>query len=98
MAFLTSAAPTWNNLARTPRFVAAMLQMVSYLSAAKQVDPERAVAAPLEVEFDRGQYQSQVTFVTPQRGAAGIMPVEAAPVGGRHEGGAAGRRRGERHL
>jgi len=81
MAFLTTAAPTWNNLARTPRHVGAMLQMAAYLSAARQTDPSREVGGPLEVEFQRTKYQPQVKFVTPQRGPTGTLPVEAAPSG-----------------
>ena len=82
MAFLTSAAPTWNNLANTPRQVAVMLQLAAYLSAARQIDPSRQVGTPLEIELDRGRYLPQVKFVTPLGGAAGVFPVEAAPSGG----------------
>ncbi len=83
MAFLTSAAPTWNNLARTPRYVGAILQMAAYLSAAKQTDPSREVGGPLEVEFDRTKYSADVTFITPLRGPTGTLPVQAAPAGQR---------------
>ncbi len=83
MAFLTTAAPTWNNLARTPRHIGAMLQMAAYLSAARQTDPSREVGGPLEVEFQRTKYQPQVKFITPQRGPTGTLPVEAAPSGDR---------------
>ena len=81
LAFLTSAAPTWNNLARTPRHIGAMLQMAAYLSAARQTDPSREVGGPLEIEFERTKYQPQVKFITPQRGPTGTLPVEAAPSG-----------------
>ncbi len=83
IAFLTTAAPTWNNLARTPRHIGVMLQMAAYLSAARQTDPSREVGGPLEVEFDRGKYQPQVKFIMPQRGPTGILPVEATPSGER---------------
>ena len=79
MAFLTTAAPNWNNLANTPRDVAAMLQLTAYISAARQTDPGRQVGTPLEVDVDRGKYQTEVKFTTPHGGAAGVFPVEAAP-------------------
>ena len=79
IAFLTTAAPTWNNLARTPRHIGAMLQMAAYLSAAKQTDPGREVGGPLEVEFDPAKYRSQIKFVIPARGRAENLAVEATP-------------------
>lgn len=83
IAFLTTAAPTWNNLARTPRHIGAMLQLAAYLSAARQTDPSREVGGPLEVEFDRGKYQPQVKFITPQGGPTGTLSVEATASGER---------------
>ena len=77
IAFLTTAAPTWNNLARTPRHIGAMLQMAAYLSAAKQTDPSREVGTPLDIEFDPAKYQSQVKFVIPARGKTENLAVEA---------------------
>ena len=45
MAFLTTAAPQWNNWARdNPSYVVTMLELQSYLSAAKQIDPARTSA------------------------------------------------------
>ena len=79
MAFLTTAAPKWNNLATTPRHIAAMLQLAAYISAARQTDPGRQVGTPLEVDVDRSKYLSQVKFTTPRGGAAGVFPVEALP-------------------
>ncbi len=80
MAFLTTAAPTWNNLARTPLHIGVMLQLASYLSASRQLDPNRQVGSPLEIELDRAKYRPQVKFITPLGGADGTFPVEAAPV------------------
>jgi hypothetical protein len=79
MAFLTTAAPQWNNLANTPRHIAAMMQLAAYISAARQTDPGRQVGTPLDVEVDRGKYLSQVKFTTPRGGVAGVFPVEALP-------------------
>jgi hypothetical protein len=81
MAVLTTASPTWNNLASTPRHILAMLQMVAYLSAARQTDPSRQVGGPLEVSFDRAKYLPSVRFTTPAQGSAGVYPVAATPVG-----------------
>jgi hypothetical protein len=60
-----------------------MLQLAAYLSAARQTDPSREVGGPLEVEFDRGKYQSQVKFIMPQGGPTGTLPVEATASGER---------------
>ncbi len=81
LAILTTAAPTWNNLANTPRHILAMLQMAAYLSAARQTDPSRQVGGALEVSFDRAKYFPHVRFSIPVTGTSGVFPVEAAPVG-----------------
>ena len=79
MAFLTTAAPTWNNLLRTFRGAGAMLELTAYLSAARQKDAGRLVGSPLSVEFDRAKYTPEVRFITPLGGSAGIFPVFFPP-------------------
>jgi hypothetical protein len=78
MAFLTTAAPVWNNLANTPRHVASMMLLTAYISAARQTDPSRQVGTRLEVDVDRSKYEAQVKFTMP-RGAANDFLVDALP-------------------
>ncbi len=65
MAFLTTAAPVWNNWARNPTFVLAMLEMQAYLANQPAGAEARQVGSPLEVRFDPGQYERQARFITP---------------------------------
>jgi hypothetical protein len=61
MAFLTTAAPTWNNWARNPSFVVAMQDLQAYL-AQNAADTSREVGSPLELDLDPAVYQPQVRF------------------------------------
>ncbi len=77
MAFLTTAAPAWNNWARNPSFVVAMQDLQAYL-AQKTVDTSRQVGDPLEVDLDPAAYQPQVRFTPPETGAGQSTVVNAA--------------------
>lgn len=80
VAFLTTAAPEWNNWAReNPSFVVSMLEMQAYLSARPAAEVPRLVGAPLEVKLDPGQYEPQVRFTTPKEDTSPTATVEAAP-------------------
>lgn len=65
VAFTTTAAPTWNNWARNPSFVVAMLEMQSYLASPIAADRHRLVGTPIELELDPGRYQSEVRLLAP---------------------------------
>ncbi len=80
VAFLTTAAPKWNNWARdNPSFVVTMLELESYLASGKDADPSRQVGAPLEIPVDTQKYQPQVEFLTPVEGTADKVVVKAEP-------------------
>jgi len=80
VAFLTTAAPEWNNWAReNPSFVVSMLEMQAYLTARPAAEVPRLVGAPLEVKLDPGQYEPQVRFATPKEDTSPTATVEAAP-------------------
>ncbi len=81
VAFLTTAAPTWNNWARNPRFVVALLQLQAYLTDRPEQGAPRRVGAPLEVPFSAAEYQRQVRFVTPQGDAAAAVDAARSPDG-----------------
>lgn len=77
VAFLTTAAPAWNNWGRNPSFVVAMLELQSYLSAHDEPAPGHTVGQPLVVEFDPARYQPRATFVVPGDEASIEHPVDA---------------------
>jgi hypothetical protein len=80
VAFLTTAAPQWNNWARdNPSFVVTMLELQNYLSAARQIDPAHIVGSPLEMKIDPQRYTDQVEFDTPSEGTADKIVVKATP-------------------
>jgi hypothetical protein len=80
VAFLTSAAPHWNNWARdNPSFVVTMLELESYLSAGRQIDPSKEVGAPLSIPVDTQKYQEQVEFLLPVEGTADKVVIKAEP-------------------
>jgi hypothetical protein len=80
LAFLTTAAPKWNNWARdNPSFVVTMLELQAYLAAGKNTDPSRQVGTPLEIAVDTQKYQPQVEFLMPAEGTADKVVVKAEP-------------------
>ncbi len=74
VAFLSTAAPVWNNWARdNPSFVVVMHEMHAYLSQRSAADVSRRVGSKLEVELDPEKYQKHVRLVTPgDKTGAGI--------------------------
>ena len=77
MAFLTTAAPTWNNWARNPSFVVAMQDLQAYLSERPGAGESRLVDAPLVLQLDAAVYQPQVSFSPPEESAAPATAVNA---------------------
>lgn len=69
VAFTTTAAPVWNNWARNPSFVVAMLELQSYLASPPSLDANRLVGTPIELDFDPGHYQSEVRLLAPTESA-----------------------------
>ncbi len=76
-AFLTTAAPTWNNWARNPSFVVVLQDLQAYLSERPATDQARLVGAPLELSLDPATYQSQVRFTSPAEGDAATNAANA---------------------
>ena len=79
VAFLTSAAPTWNNWAKNPSFVVVMQDLQAYLCQRDAVGDGLMVGDPLELTLDPAKYRAQVRFVTPREGAAPNATADAAP-------------------
>ena len=80
MAFLTTAAPIWNNWAReNPSFVVSMLQLQAYLAVRPASEVPRSVGQPLEVKLDPVQVEPQVRFTIPTPSAVSTATVDAEP-------------------
>jgi hypothetical protein len=79
VAFLTTAAPTWNNWARNPSFVVVLQDLQAYLSQRAASDATHLVGEPLELTLDTAKYQAQVRFVTPQEATSPTATTDAAP-------------------
>lgn len=79
IAFTTTAAPLWNNWAKDPSFVIAMLQMQAYLANPPAADQTRQVGTPLEVPVDPARYQGQVRIVPPMGSEGLAQLIDAVP-------------------
>lgn len=77
VAFLTSAAPTWNNWARNPSFVVVLQDLEAYLSQRSNADQSRVVGSPLELTLDPATYQPQVQFTSPETATVATSAVNA---------------------
>ena len=68
VAFLTTAAPVWNNWAReNPSFVVAMLELQAYLGGQTVGRESCLVGEPLKLPLDGTRYAAQVRFTKPAR-------------------------------
>ena len=83
VAFTTSVAGDWNNWARNPSFVAAMLDLQWYLSSPAAAATSRLVGAPLELSLDPARYRAEVRLAPPEGESAGSFAATAVPNQGR---------------
>ncbi len=80
VAYLTTAAPTWNNWGRNnPSYVVTMLETQAFLAGRPDEDRGARVGAPVRVELDPGRYQSQVRVYRPGEEAVASTVTEAMP-------------------
>jgi hypothetical protein len=80
IAFLTTAAPTWNNWARNnPSFVVAMLELQAFLGGQAEDATSRLVGSPVEMDLDASAYQPQVRFSSPDEDKLPTVTVDAVP-------------------
>jgi hypothetical protein len=78
VAFLTTAAPTWNNWGASRSFVAVVLDLHAYLSAPADVARSTVVGAPLVLPVDPGRYQPAVRFTAPAGAALPAATITAS--------------------
>ena len=66
LAFLTTAAPVWNNWARgNPSFVVVVHEMQNYLSAGSTKTTDSRVGRPIVLELDPAEYDPTVRVTVP---------------------------------
>ncbi|HEX4150180.1 MAG TPA: hypothetical protein VHY20_14380, partial [Pirellulales bacterium] len=66
LAIMSTAGPIWNNWARDPSFVVAVLQMQAYLATRPGAERDPLVGVPLELKFDASRYERQMKLVPPE--------------------------------
>ncbi|MDY0165497.1 MAG: BatA domain-containing protein [Thermoguttaceae bacterium] len=80
VAYLTSAAPTWNNWGRNnPSYVVTMLETQVFLAGQTGDLRDARVGTPVRVDLDPGRYQSQVRVFHPGQQAVASTVTEAIP-------------------
>ena len=80
MAFLSTAAPVWNNWAsnnETASFPVVVRELHAYLSRRPSTTASHQVGERLELKLDAAKYQPQVRFVTSSGDAASSATVDA---------------------
>jgi hypothetical protein len=74
----------WSNWSVNPAFPVLANELVSYLAAARQVDPLNRVGDDLVVNVEEGKYEPTIRFVQPGDGTSRAeVPVDATPSQGR---------------
>jgi hypothetical protein len=82
VAFLTTAAPVWNNWARgNPSFVVAMLELQAFMAGPESGDAPHVVGAPLEFDFDSATHDNSVRFTPPDKSAIATSQAVTQPDG-----------------
>ena len=70
--FMSTYAPTWNNLAITPN-VLMTLNLQAHLASSRRVSEDRVVGAPISIEFNGDEAESTVRFVAPTSKSAVVV-------------------------
>lgn len=65
VALLTTAAPQWNNWARNPSYVVAMLELAAHLASGRPRVESQAVGAPIAFELDPAEFAPRITVHLP---------------------------------
>lgn len=80
VAYLTTAAPTWNNWGRNnPSYVVTMLETQAFLAGQPGEERGVRVGAPVRVELDPGVYNSRVLVFRPDEESVASTVTEAVP-------------------
>lgn len=74
----------WSNWSLNPAFPVLANELVSYLSATRQIDPLQQVGDDLVVSIDEEKYEPTARFLLPAEGPTRAeVPVDASPAKGR---------------
>jgi hypothetical protein len=65
VAFLTTAAPIWNNWAQDDSYGLMVLNLQSYLAAPGRADQQLLVGGPIDIQLDVTQYRPELSFYVP---------------------------------
>lgn len=76
LAFLTTAAPVWNNWGNDPSFVVVMLKLQSHLASTRRAVEQHVVGSPVSVAIEADKYRQDVAFVTPGDAAETRIVIE----------------------
>jgi hypothetical protein len=79
IAFLTTAAPTWNNWARNPSYVVVMLELQAYLARPSAAAQPHLVGTPLSLQIDATKYQPRAKLLLPGADATAAQVLDAVP-------------------
>jgi len=79
VAFLTTAAPVWNNWARNPSFVVAVQDLQAYLASRSVGEVSRPLGTKLELTLDAAEHRPQVRFETPDDDGTPTASSDAVP-------------------
>lgn len=77
IAWLTTAAPTWNNAGANPSFPVIIQEMQAYLSRRSDAAASPVVGSPLELSLDPNRYQAGVRFLAPGQDRVDAATVES---------------------
>ncbi|MFN0016888.1 MAG: BatA domain-containing protein [Pirellulaceae bacterium] len=66
LAYLTTAAPEWNDWAKNPSLVVLALKSQAYLASARRLDDPRLVGTPLDVNLESSKYRPEMSFTLPK--------------------------------
>jgi hypothetical protein len=78
VAFLTTAAPAWNNWASNPSFVPLVLDLHAYLTDKEGEPRSSVVGAPLQVSVDPARCLPAVRFAAPEGAAVPATTITAS--------------------
>jgi hypothetical protein len=84
-AILTTAGAEWNNWARNPSFVVAMLEMQAHVTADAQPQDARLVGQPIELNLDGATFGTRHRLIAPAKTGQVVETFDAKTAGDRLE-------------
>lgn len=82
-AILTTAGATWNNWARNPSFVVAMLEMQAHVTGDAKPIEARLVGQPIELDLDAAGFGTRHRLIAPAKTGQAVETFDAHAKGDR---------------